>query len=198
MHKKIRVVFDMDDILWDLNRVATNMVKIPYDKIIIFHVSENPLLTEEQKKALKQSYSSDELFDNLVWYEGAEKIFTLESKDVEVSINSNCLGANVVERKYKLLHNLYAVDDSRLILNDLTKGVAKEIGDDVTIFVDDSPYNHVMNKAKYHIMMNKPWNTSDMGRAVLGDLDKDMIRCENLIEIIEKVKELIKIKLQED
>lgn len=198
MHKKIRVVFDMDDILWDLNRVATDMAKIPYDKIIVFHVNENPLLTEEQKKALKQAYSSDELFDNMVWYEGAEKIFTLESKDVEVSINSNCLGANVVERKYKLLHNLYAVDDSRLILNDLTKGVAKKIGDDVTIFVDDSPYNHVMNKTKYHIMMNKPWNTSDMGRAVLGDLDKDMIRCENLIEIIEKVKELIKIELQED
>ena len=72
MHKKIRVVFDMDDILWDLNRVATDMAKIPYDKIIVFHVSENPLLTEEQKKALKQAYSSDELFDNMVWYEGAE------------------------------------------------------------------------------------------------------------------------------
>lgn len=197
MHKKIRVVFDMDDILWDLNKVATDMAKIPYNNIICFHVKENPLLSEEQKKTLKQAYSSDELFDNLVWYEGADKIFSLESKDVEVSINSNCLGANVVERKHKLLHSLYAVDDSRLILNDLTKGVAKEIGDGITIFVDDSPYNHVMNKAKYHVMMNKPWNVSDMGRVVLGDLDRNMIRCDSLIEIIEKVRELIEIELQE-
>lgn len=198
MHRKIKVVFDMDDILWDLNRVATNMAKIPYDKIIVFDVNENHLLTEEQKEALKKAYSSAELFDNMIWYEGAEKIFTLERKNVEISINSDCLGANVVQRKYKLLHNLYAVDDSRLILNDLTKGIAKEIGDNVTIFVDDSPHNHVMNKAKYHIMMNKPWNVSAIGRAALGDLDKGIIRCESLIEIIEKVKELIEIELKED
>lgn len=45
-----KIIFDVDDTLWSLNKKVCTNLNIPYEKIITFSVYENPLLTKNEKK----------------------------------------------------------------------------------------------------------------------------------------------------
>lgn len=52
-----KVVFDLDDTLWPLNKRACKLTNVDFDKIRNFVLSENPLVTEDERERLSKIYN---------------------------------------------------------------------------------------------------------------------------------------------
>lgn len=184
-----KVVFDIDDTAWDLNGRICNMFGINMSLIEHFYIKYNDKLSEEQKKILLENYSNPEMFKNIEWYDGFTGIFDLEKLGCEVFINSNCNTEEVREvKQYELVDKL-GFNHDRVILNVVSNTKHKDLGNDIYIFVDDSPFNLAKSEAKYNIALKKPWNTSESGKEIIGD--KDVIYCDTLIEAIDIINKLL-------
>lgn len=188
MNKK--VVFDVDDILWGLNKRSAKIAGIDYNKLTVYSASDNYNLTDSEKEKLISAYSSPSTFEEIKWYRGIEELPKLEELGAEVYINSNSFNAEIAELKREQLKSVLDFDDDRFILNIISDCKKKDIGDDVFCFVDDSPYNIKRSTAKYNIMIKLPWNSSESAKEIIGD--KDVIMADNLEEVIELVNNLLK------
>lgn len=190
MSKKI--IFDMDDILWGLNERVTLLNGVDMSKLVTFSTSDNPILTDEEKFKMKSCYGYDIIFQNIAWYDGIDLLKQLESEDVKVYINSNCGSEKIARYKAQQLRKKFDSTDITFILNLISDCKKKSI-DEAFIFVDDSPHNLVDNKGKVQhlITINKPWNTSKYALEILGDVDDRLIRCNNLVEVMEKIGDLL-------
>lgn len=182
---KRKIVFDVDDILWGLNKIATDKVNIDYNKIVVYSAKENYLLTEDERKRLLEVYSNPDTFKHINWYDGVEDIIKLEQKGAEVYINSNSFNIEISELKRKQLKSILGLPDDRLILNVLTDCKKKEIGDGVWCFVDDSPHNIASSTAVHNIAIKTPWNTSKHALDVIGD--KDIVILDTLKDVINHI-----------
>jgi hypothetical protein len=180
---KKKVVFDVDDILWDLNRKAAKLAGISYNDIITFSLNENPLLTDDEKIRLKSVYGSEELFKNIEWFKNIDRINHLNA---DVHICSNILNLAVADIKRKQIHQVLDISDNNIHLNFVTNGKVKQIPDDTFIFVDDSPYNILDSTAEHNIMLERPWNVSENGIAILGGKPRMMFKhFDSIIDCIE-------------
>ena len=182
---KRKIVFDVDDILWGLNKIATDKANIDYNKIVVYSAKENYLLTEDERRRLLEVYSDPDTFRYINWYDGVEDIIRLEQKGAEVYINSNSFNIEISELKRKQLKSILDLPDDRLILNVLTDCKKKEIGDGVWCFVDDSPHNIASSTAVYNIAVKTPWNTSEHALDIIGD--KDVIILDTLKDVINHI-----------
>ena len=160
MSKKI--VFDVDDILWPLNKRVAERTGVDFNKLCTFSIFENPLLSESEKERVLKAYGDSNIFKNITWYSGAEKIMALEKYGVRVYINSNCYQKEIADLKYDQIHKLVDIPDSQLILNvfdiNLEGHKKKEIGENVLAFIDDSPHNLMAARAESLYTLNRPWN----------------------------------------
>ena len=181
-----KVVFDMDDTLWSLNEKAVELANIDYNKLITFMINDNPLLTDEEKENLMKVYMSPDLFKNVNWFEGIERINDLNA---DVHINSNIFSTNVDNIKRVQLHDVLRITDDKIHLNLVTDAKNKPIDNDTFIFVDDSPYNIINSPAPYNLMLKRPWNTSDEAKIVLGN--KPIHMFDSLNEIIDYIETLL-------
>ena len=152
-----KVVFDLDDTLWNLNERAAEILNIDYSKLDTFIVGENNHLTEEEKEKLIKLYSDPYLWKDMKLVPGAKLIKQLENYKAEVYINSNCMNEEVQKYKRSFLSDLIGLPDERIILN-ISSATHKPMDDDIFILVDDSPFNIQKSNAKYNIIPNKPWN----------------------------------------
>lgn len=176
-----KVVFDMDDTLWDLNERACRMAGIDFSKLQTFSLTDNPLLTASEKTRLSKVYNSIELWRDIIWDPYAADIITLEKLGAKVFINSNCMNQAVADFKRQFVPTDLKLPDSQVILNVVTDGKRKELDDDMFIFVDDSPFNIGKSTAKYNIIPNRPWNQDAVG-----------YRRNSLKDIIELCKVLLR------
>ena len=78
------VVFDLDDTLWPLNKVACRLLNIDFSKINCFVASENKLLTDDEKYRLMSLYSDPELWKHISWYSGYKTL--MEGQCVEFTL----------------------------------------------------------------------------------------------------------------
>ena len=159
-----QIVFDVDDILWSLNKRVSERVGIAFSDLCTFSIYENPRLSEKEKEQVLTAYNDPDLFKDIDWYPGAERIMELERHGIKVYINSNCCQKEIARLKYQQIHELINIPDDQLILNvfdvDSDGHKKKEIGDHVFAFVDDSPYNLLSATADHLYTLNKPWNTN--------------------------------------
>lgn len=184
-----KVVFDIDDTAWSLNGRICGLFSIDMNAIENFYIKYNEKLSEEQKKLLIESYSNHEMFKNIEWYDGFTDIFDLEQLGCEVFINSNCNTEEVREvKQYELVDKL-GFNPDRVILNVVSNPKHKDLGNEIYIFVDDSPFNLAKSEAIYNIALKKPWNTSESGKEIIGD--KKVIYCDTLLEAIEIIRKLL-------
>ena len=154
---KLKVVFDLDDTLWNLNERACQLTGVDYSKINNFKLHENVLLTDEEKAKMWELYQDPELWRDLPWLEGATEIHELDSDVVEVWLVTNCLNTAVQEFKRSFLSKALHLPEERIILN-VTTATSKKMPEDTFIFVDDSPFNLMASKAKYNLIPDRPWN----------------------------------------
>lgn len=189
LKNKRRVVFDVDDILWGLNRVASDKAGVSYDKIVTYDVNDNPLLSEIERRKLLEAYSDPSTFKRIKWYSGIEDLLKLEQKGVEVYFNSNSFNIEISELKRKQLKSVLAISDSRLIFNTISDCKVKEVGDGVWCFVDDSPHNILNSSAVHNIMLKTPWNTSEYASDLLSD--KSVVMLDTLEDILKYIIKLL-------
>lgn len=185
-----KVVFDFDDVLWDCNLVACERTGIPFYKLNRYNVMEMPLLTQDEKIRLTKAYEDPTLWDDIILYEGAEKIFDLPA---DVYINSLCTSQGNRDRKLQFCREVFKQDDSHFVLQLSEVNGVKDVGPDVDILVEDSPGNILHNSAKWNILIHKPYNAPE----AIGDMlaSKKVFRCYNLLEALRKCEELLKVEV---
>lgn len=180
-----KVIFDIDDTLWGLNAKISKHTGIPLHKFVTFKLEMNPELSDKEKQLVLDWYSTSQLFENIEWFEGIDRINNLKA---DVYINSNIYSSEIEQLKRSQIHDVLDIEDDHIILNNVNNGSVgiKNIDSDTFIFVDDSPYNILHSKAKYNIMLNRPWNTSEYGQSIIGDTS--VIICNSLNEIIDTIE----------
>ena len=85
-----KIVFDVDDTLWDLNRKVCQLTGIDYSRLTNYRIQDTNL-TDGEVQLILSWYNDPELWSDLIWSEGVEYIHTLEDDSTKVYINSNCL-----------------------------------------------------------------------------------------------------------
>lgn len=185
-----KIVFDVDDTLWALNKKVCEKTGILYEKFSTFLIYENPLLTESEKKQILLEYGNPELFKNISWFKGIKRIKQL--KNVDIYINSNNLNQKCAENKFYELQKILNLPEDHIIMNITGKKQKnikkKKIDEDTYIFVDDSPHNIAMSSARYNIMIRTPWNQSESAKKLIKD--KNVIFCSNLNELIDTIEKI--------
>lgn len=182
------VVFDFDDILWALNRKMTAMTGIDYEKLHVYSILENQLLPEIERNAAYAVYTGHELFENIEWYDGIERINTLNA---DVRINSNSLNEKAAELKRTQLKQVLNLSDDKIIIHNVKDEKKKTMIEDTFILVDDSPYNIAKSTAQFNIVLKQPWNTSPEMQKLMRQNRKGYIYCDSLAHIIDLVEMLL-------
>ena len=189
-----KIIFDMDDTLWSLNKRICKHTGIPYEKIITFSIHENPLLTESERQTMLSYYGNTSMFENIKWIDNVERINDMiHDKNIDIFINSNSANDTCSAIKRRQLHEIFDMSDDHISIN--TTGnkkknvVKKTIDDDTYIFVDDSPHNVAMSPAKYNIMIKTPWNQSDAGKTTVKD--KNVIYCDDFNHVLQTIYKIL-------
>ena len=113
------IVFDLDDTLWHLNKRASELTGIDFNKLKTFVTKENPLLTEEEQTILLDIYANPILWEKMEWIDGAKSIYSFEqlADDIKVYIVSNCMNQQVADYKRSFLSKELSIPDNQIILN---------------------------------------------------------------------------------
>ena len=181
------IVFDLDDTLWHLNKKASELTGINFNKLKTFITVENPLLTEEEKTKLLDIYGNPILWNDIELIDGAKSIYSLEqlADDIRIYIISNCMNQQVADYKRSFLSKEFGIPDDQIILNVSSSSKKKKMMDDVYILIDDSPYNVIDSKAKYTIIPNKPWNQN------VENSNTKLLRIDDFNDILNIVRSII-------
>lgn len=180
-----KIVFDLDDTLWNLNKRACELTGIDYNKITTFKATENRNLTIDEKNKLLNMYQNPSLWDHITYCKGAEYIHKLEKLGVKVYINTNCMTKSVADFKRKFLSRDLHLPNDQIIIKVEESTNHKILDSDVFIFVDDSSFNIEKSTAKYTIIPNKPWNQTVVNN------NSDLLRFNSLIDIINCIEILV-------
>lgn len=190
----MKIVYDIDDTLWGLNKKVCEKLNIDENKISKFEIKGIDELSKEQQDSIIYEYTNPDNFENILWYDGAIDILKPEELGAKIYIKSNSTNEEIANLKYMQIKEIMNIDDSRLQLNIITVGECKKkvLDDDMEIFIDDSPYNIANSTAKVNIMLNHPWNTSVDAEKIING--KNVIRFNTLKEINEFVYKYVKKK----
>lgn len=190
----IKIIFDMDDTLWSLNKRICQHTGIPYEKIITFSIPENPLLTESEKQMTLSSYGNIAMFENIKWFDGVSQLNNMiHDENINLFINSNSSNEACSALKRRQLHKILDIPDDHIIMNVIgskkKNSIQKTIDSDTCIFIDDSPHNIAMSPAEHNIMIKTPWNQSDAGKTIVKD--KNVIYCDDFNHILKTIYEIL-------
>lgn len=189
----MKIVFDMDDILWDFVWKICRTIDIDESMITSFNVYQSSLSRLDADRffheLMKPSY-----FDEITWFDGIEKISQITQTGTEIYINSNCNSEEAKERKMHALLKIPGITEKNIILNVNTenKHKPKDIEPDVDIFVDDCPANIAHSKSKLNILRTKPYNITETAKEEMKG--KSILYFDTLNEIMNFVLQKIKSK----
>lgn len=182
-----KIIFDVDDTLWSLNKRVSQITGIDYDKLTIFSVHDNTNLTEDEKQAMLRAYADTDTFRNIEWDAGIEHIGSIAA---DIYINSNNSTEEIAEVKREQLHSILNIPDDHIVMNitGLNKSsiTKKVIDKDTYILVDDSLHNIEMSTAVYNIVIRRPWNQHSS-----VPKDKSIIFVDNLYNAILTVNDIL-------
>lgn len=168
---RVKVVWDIDDVMWRQNYEASRSCGIPFEKLVDFHANENPLLTDAEKARLNACYADPEHFRDIQWGAGLEKIPDLAKCGVTSQLNSNSFSAMVRGLKVAQLRwqipRIEELEQRFGLVNDKTT-IKKRFDDDAVILVDDSPYNAHIFPGHYVVTPFTPWIRTDKAQSLLS------------------------------
>lgn len=212
----LKVVYDVDNVLWPLNqRVFTNL-KIDPQKDINYNVLSNHLLGTLEREAVLNAFRQTDTFNQIDFYPGANEILGVESFGATVRIHSHCYTDEIAQSKCRQLRQLLpqikpAFIKMTIISHDPNH---KKVDADAFVFVDDNPYNIITSKAPVNVVPRQPWNTTSEAAQVLTSNRKVLVEtgwqtalpefisrhqccvimAENLREVNQIVQQAIKFK----
>ena len=97
--KLLKVVYDVDNVLWPLNRRVFTQLGLDYRKDVNYNVQLNPLLNAAQQAAVLDAFHQATTFAAMHFYPGAKEILQAESLGATIRIHSHCYTAEIAELK---------------------------------------------------------------------------------------------------
>lgn len=192
------IIYDIDDVLWGLNRRVSERLGFNYDDITDFDYKYTDLDAELIKK-IYQAYNDRETFRDMGFYDGVEDLLEVEKLGATVLINSCACSEEVVEQKYYEIQKILPkvnLKHVEIYSPDSKDRHVKTIGPDVLVFVDDNPHNVAKSQAKYTIVPRKPWNSSERAKNIMARSASELIFIDNFAETLAKVTEIVRRELQ--
>lgn len=185
-----KIIFDVDDTLWGLNKKICKKLHISYDIITTYSAYDNYKLTKKEQVLMLKEYGNPKMFQNISWFQDVEKLNELNA---DIYINSNSSNQECTNQKLKELLKILQIPKENIIINVLDnkeKIKEKRIAKDTYIFVDDSPYNILTSDAVYNFMLKQPWNQTEEAKKLISHKNVEFF--DNFSEIIQRIQELIK------
>lgn len=193
----IKVVWDVDDIMWPQNYEAAKACGIEFERLVDFRVNENELLTTEEKQRLNARYASLEHFRNIPWCRGLANIPGLAAYGVRSQVNSNTFSAEGRNLKVMQLHQQIPRLDELAqrfdLVNEKNTG-KKRFDDDAMILVDDSPYTIAEFPGPIAVTPVTPWIITPKAQALMRGKEMHYFTYGHTEEAIEIVR-LLAIRL---
>lgn len=152
------IIFDMDDVMWNLNEKVAKVKGIDHNKLICFAVRENPNLTEDEKQLVLDAYTETEVYSDIEFIKPVINLINRiyhEFPEYPVHIVSNCGTQAIRNVKMEQLLNVLDLPEEQIHLYviDMETGAKKKtLPDNIFIFVDDSPHNIASANAAHKIM----------------------------------------------
>lgn len=70
----MKIVFDVDDILWGLNDKICEQNNIDIEKLHSYRISTIDELTSTEKALITKGHNDPNTFKDIGWYDGIEKL----------------------------------------------------------------------------------------------------------------------------
>lgn len=190
--EKLKVVYDCDDVLWDLNTHVALLKGIDPNCLVNFAMLENEALTMSERKAMLAGFRDAKSFVDIKFYDGADRILEAEELGATVMINSNAYNEAIAELKREQLTKLLpemTPEKMRINVIDPDGACHKKIEKDLFIFVDDSPFNVALSEAKINIMPRRLWNVTPKAKEIVRG--KNVVWIDDLTKINQFVRETL-------
>lgn len=189
MSDKLRVVYDVDDTLWNVSQTICDVHDLNFDDIVTYVAVNNPRLNEKQKQVMLAAYGEPEIFKQCKFYDGYERIFDLEKNGIaEVWISSGNMTEAVMAVKAKRLEEEVAnINMNHVRLTCSTQIYQGRVTGD--ILVDDSLMNMIKGDFKYNILIDMPHNRNEDDIAAAK---KEIIRVTSLSEAVDLVEDIVR------
>lgn len=211
--KKYKVVYDVDDVLWGLNRRVFDALKLDISLHITYDIDINPYFSKADVARINAKFADGATFEKMEFYPGAADILAIEPLGAEVYIHSNCYSQAVADAKLHQLRELLPLlPEERIAMNFVSSSITtKKLDQDILVLADDSPYNIAKSHALVNIMPNKTFNVSSDAEKIMTDSGKIMctgdyrqalpellergtscvVRAEDLLEVNQMVHDII-------
>lgn len=158
------IIFDMDDVMWDLNGKAAGMAAIDRNKLTVFSAYDNRNLTDGERERLLAAYAGMELYRDIRFDSaivGLINSIYREYPRYRIQISSNCASRAIRDIKMPQLLNVLDLPEADIFLNVIdivTQSTQKSLPKGIFLFVDDSPHNIALADAVHKIMPARTYN----------------------------------------
>lgn len=189
----LTIVYDMDDVLNNLNDYVSSALEIPIQNFSIFNISKIDTLTENEKRRILEMYSNPNTFKHLAFRDSAYRIFNAaRTGKANVFIHSNNFKQEIADVKTKRI--LAEIPGAKIENISMTVASAdgKRAFTGADIIVEDGFENCLRYESKcMKILIDKPWNQCKT-YGYIKDPD-DIIRVGSLREAVNIVDSIVRI-----
>lgn len=152
------VIFDMDDVMWDLNARVSQLTGIAYNRFTHYGAFDNPGFTEEEKAAVIRAYTEPDAYRNIVFRKSVIDLINRihrEHPECATHIVSNCGSQAIADAKKPQLLDVLELPEYKIhlhVINIETQTKKKKLPDNIFMLVDDSPHNIILSNVQHRIM----------------------------------------------
>lgn len=189
----INVVYDVDDVLNNLNEYATAKAGVDMSAIKYFNIRKNTNIPEDGQDRLLELYGNPDTFRHLSFLDAAYHICDIEKEfdNVYVSIHSNNFAQEIADIKTSALLAEIPGITSEKISMEVGSAMSKSAHSEADIIVEDS----FQNCLKYSddtikILINKSWNQAENYDST--DKESGITRVESLEKANELIREIVR------
>lgn len=185
-----RVVYDVDDTLWDLTGMLCDNFGVNKEDHITYDPKDNPRLSDNEKQMFYEAFRDPEVFKQCRFFDGYEQIFDLEKDgSAEVWISSANLNESIMEVKRERLRN----EIPNINMEHVSLTVAGTVHQGRVpgyILVDDSLSNVANSDFEYYILIDMPHNRNTDILEMYPN--KNIIKVHSLKDAIKLVEDFIR------
>lgn len=177
-HPRLKILYDVDDVLWPFTQRIFNKLNIPLEKETDFHIENCSQLTVGEREVLMYEFQNADNFAKMNFYPAARDILRPEELGAIVGIHSNAYSEGVAQHKLQQIPELLPeLPPEQLTINVVTPQTShKQIPADTLAFVDDSPYNIRSSRAKFNFVPRRPWNDNPLMKQVMLESGGEVIQ----------------------
>lgn len=180
---QIDITYDCDDVLNKLNEYVSNKVGIDMNRITQYNINKIEDLTNEEKERYIREFKEPATFLRCGWQDDIETtLYISKIPYVNFKINSGCFNKGVVLSKRQSLCNI-GFQPAQLHLQIVGEAAHDKEMNKTDIIVEDNLDKIIECDAQHKILINKPWNKTDI---------KGINRVDSLKEANDVVLMLIK------